>query len=90
MKPNKVAFRLGFVPQTPLASPKKDAQGTSRETVRAQWLPNLRWFWFLALTQAYWQLLNDHSDESDRTILGIRVLSDNSGHLENLTSISLS
>ncbi len=46
-----------YVPQTPLASPlalaspfgrRGDATRTSRGTARAQWLPNLRKFIFLA------------------------------------------
>ncbi|MEH2155640.1 hypothetical protein [Nostoc sp.] len=69
MKPNKVKEVLGFVPQTPLASPlalaspfgrRGDAarsllprRGTSRETARAQWLPNLRRSLVLALTELY-------------------------------------
>ncbi len=44
---------LGFVPQTPLASPVGDAARTSRETARAQWLPNLHNLRFLALTEPY-------------------------------------
>ncbi|MEH2204986.1 MAG: hypothetical protein V7K53_13045 [Nostoc sp.] len=53
MKPNKSLKMLGFVPQTPLASPlalaspfgrRGDAARTSRETRPTQWLPNLQFF----------------------------------------------
>ncbi len=61
---------LGFVPQTPLASPVGDAarsllprRGTSRGTRPTQWLPNLHSLKFLGLTELYWSLIS-HFEEA--------------------------
>lgn len=48
---------LGFVPQTPRASPVGDAARTSRGTARAQWLPNLPRSAFLSKIYAVLQPL---------------------------------